>query len=368
VAAPLITLMTGAYTVGIGRNLARLANALYLEGIRVDILVDRPVFPYADSVTKGVNIKHLRTSHRIGGIPHLLRYLKRNKPAVVLTPFVQLTTLAIRTRSLSGGQFKVFANIRSTYSVDFANLKERRRRKRIQSIKRYYPMCDGLIAVSEGAADDFSRITDIPRNSIDTIYNPVVSPDIAQRALPHPEHPWFKPGYPPVILGVGRLTKQKNFHLLLDAFDIARSRMTCRLMIFGEGEERNALERRISQSPHAKDISMPGFEPNPFPYLKAASLFVLSSSWEGLPTVLIEAMALGTPVVSTDCPSGPREILTDNRLGTPVPMDDPDELALAMIGALKKPASREVLMEGSKKFQASEIARLFLARFGIENR
>jgi glycosyltransferase involved in cell wall biosynthesis len=142
------------------------------------------------------------------------------------------------------------------------------------------------------------------------------------------------------VLAVGRLTAQKAFDVLIQAFARVRKTRLARLLILGEGEERSALEAMIRQFGLAQDIGLPGFVPNPYPYMAHAALFVLSSEFEGLPTVLVEAMSVGTPVIATDCPSGPREILMDGRHGQLVPMGDPIALADAIETTLTANAPR----------------------------
>ena len=158
------------------------------------------------------------------------------------------------------------------------------------------------------------------------------------------DHPWFKPTQPPVLLAVGRLCKQKDFSTLIRAFAQVRQTHSARLLILGEGEERPALETLVRQFDLEKVTSLPGFVPNPYPYMVRASLFVLSSKWEGLPGVLIEALFCGVPSISTDCPGGSREILGDGQHGQLVPVGNVTSLANAIKTALDgqvAPPSRE---------------------------
>jgi glycosyltransferase involved in cell wall biosynthesis len=201
--------------------------------------------------------------------------------------------------------------------------------------KWFYPWADGIIAVSGGVADDLAQLIKIPRERIQVIYNPIVTPELFDKSKALLVHPWFKSGEPPVLLAVGRLTVQKAFDVLIRAFAQVRKDHQVRLLILGEGEERTALETMIREYDMEEDISMPGFILNPYPYMAHAAAFVLSSRWEGLPTVLVEAMALGAPIISTDCPSGPREILLDGKYGQLVPVDDPFALAAAIVKSLQ---------------------------------
>ena len=198
-----------------------------------------------------------------------------------------------------------------------------------------YPLADEIIAVSDGAADDLSISTRIPRDQIQVVYNPIITPEMDLKSRENLDHPWFKPGEPPVILAVGRLTSQKDYPLLIRAFARVRQAIPVRLLILGEGPERNELTSLINQLGLEDDISMPGFVHNPYAFMAHASVFVLSSRWEGLPTVLAEALYCGAPLVSTDCPSGPREILQNGRFGKLVPVGDVDCLADAIQDTLK---------------------------------
>jgi glycosyltransferase involved in cell wall biosynthesis len=196
--------------------------------------------------------------------------------------------------------------------------------------KQFYPWADGIVAVSQGVGDDLAQFVDLNGKPIHVIYNPVVRPELHDLARLPLDHPWFRPGEPPVVLGVGRLNPQKDFGTLIRAFaKVVRTR-EARLLILGEGAQRDELEALVKELNLQQQISLPGFANDVYAYMSRASLFVLSSKWEGLPGVLIEAMCCGAPVVSTDCPSGPREILQDGKYGDLVPMDDADALADAI--------------------------------------
>jgi glycosyltransferase involved in cell wall biosynthesis len=203
-------------------------------------------------------------------------------------------------------------------------------------LRTFYPWASRIVAVSRGAADDLARTTGVPRSRVEVIYNPVITPAVLDLARRPPDHPWYDAGGAPVILGVGRLTRQKDFPTLVRAFAELRRRRGARLIILGEGEDRPALEALVAELGLSDDVSLPGFRDNAPAYMARSALFALSSAWEGLPTVLIEALAVGTPVVSTDCPSGPREILQEGRLGALVPVGDAPALASAMERALDR--------------------------------
>ena len=153
-----------------------------------------------------------------------------------------------------------------------------------------------------------------------------------------------------MIVGIGRLTRQKDFPTLIRAFAAVRKKLPCRLIILGEGKDRGGLEHLAKRLSLSEQIAMPGFVENPYAYLKRAALFVLSSAWEGSPNALTEALALGVPVVATDCPSGPREILKDGAIGCLVPVGDPDALAAAMLATLSAPPDETLLKSAVREY------------------
>jgi glycosyltransferase involved in cell wall biosynthesis len=246
--------------------------------------------------------------------------------------------VAIWAKRLSRTSTRVVVSIRSTLSERLRGERD----LRVRLIARlfgpaYRHHADAVVAVSHGVADDFSAMTGLPRARISVIYNPVVSDELWAKAREPLNHPSFASGGPPIVLAAGRLDPAKDFPTLIRAFARVRDVRPGRLVILGEGSERPRLEALIADLRLTGAVTLLGFVLNPYPYMGAADLFVLSSRREGLPNSLIEAMALGTPVISTDCPSGPREILENGKWGGLVPVGDVDALATAMIHALDRP-------------------------------
>jgi len=200
--------------------------------------------------------------------------------------------------------------------------------------KLFYPWADGIVSVSHGVAKDLIDLTEINSGKIEVIYNPVITPELTEKAKEPVEHPWFAPGEPPVILGVGRLVAQKDFSTLIHAFAKVRKIRPARLMILGNGREEEKLQALVKDLGIEKDVAWVGFVDNPFAYMKRATVFALSSAWEGLPTVLIEALAVGIPVVSTDCPSGPAEILNAGKYGELTAVGDVKGMSEAILRVL----------------------------------
>lgn len=363
--AHLIALTTPSLDGGIGRNILNLADAFQGLGCRIHLLIDKPKGPYLEQLHPAVEVVSLPTSHALSGIPRLGSYLRRERPDVLLTPNVRHTELALRARRLFRSSVRVYVNVHNTYSKTFQNLSVRKRRRRLAKIKALYPRCDGIIPVSAGVAADFSSLTALPAKSLSTIHNPVVTRNLEKMAEEPIEHPWFRDDKRPIILAVSRLEKAKNLPLLIEAFELVRPRIPIRLVLLGDGSQRSALQSRIQASPFHDDILLLGYQKNPYKYMKHASLFVLSSSWEGFGNVLVEAMATGTPVVSTDCPHGPREILDDGRYGPLVPVENASALATAVLETLHDPPSRTALKQAAERFRDTTIARQYLELFGL---
>jgi len=268
-----------------------------------------------------------------------VRYLRSEQPEAMLSVFGYVNIIACWAWRFAGVRTRLLLNEQNTISLESGNASKWRGRLVPWLIKRFYPWANGIVVVSNGVRDDMAQLTKIPRERITVIYNPsVVGAEVWEKAQAPLDHPWFKPDQPPVLVAVGRLQMQKDYPTLLHAFAKVRKNRPVRLLILGEGKERVPLEELIKELGLEQDISLPGFVMNPYAYMARASLFVLSSRWEGLPTVLIEALCCGTPVVSTDCPSGPREILRDGQYGQLVPVGDVDELARAIEATLKNKA------------------------------
>jgi glycosyltransferase involved in cell wall biosynthesis len=213
-----------------------------------------------------------------------------------------------------------------------------------------YPSADAVVAVSAGVADGLASRAGLRRDRITVIHNPIVTPEIAEKAAAGLDHPWFAPGQSPVFLAAGRLTVQKDYPTLLRAFAQLRQRRAARLVILGVGELRDELAAQVSSLGLAADVEFAGFQENPFAFMRRAAAFVLSSAWEGFGNVLVEALACGTQVVSTDCPSGPAEILDGGRFGHLVQVGDASALAAAMEAALVHPLPAELLRERAQIF------------------
>jgi glycosyltransferase involved in cell wall biosynthesis len=221
-------------------------------------------------------------------------------------------------------------------------------------------MADGIVAVSDSVARDLAENTQLDRKSIKTIYNPVVDSRLRELADTPLNHPWFKPGAAPVILAVGRLIPQKDFQTLIRAFAILQRKSKARLVILGEGRQRLELESLTQELGIAPHVEMPGFVSNPYQYMAGASVFALTSRYEGLPGVLIQALACGCPVISTDCPGGSAEILDHGKYGRLVPINNDTVLADAMDSVLNEQPDKNILRKRASLFSVERATQQYL--------
>jgi glycosyltransferase involved in cell wall biosynthesis len=319
---------------GAQRATLNLVRGIAERGYHVDLVLARAEGPFLNEVPQSVQIVDLAARRVLWSLPALVRYLRGERPEVMLTVMHYANIVGLWARRLTGVPMRVVVNEQNTFSVETGHSAGLKARLMPHLIKLSYPWADDIVAVSRGAATDLAQVTGMPHERIRVIYNPVVIPELSEKAQAFLDHPWFRPGEPPVILAVGRLTAQKDFFTLVRAFARLREDHLARLLILGEGEERPLLEMLVRELGLEQDVSLPGFTDNPYVYMARASVFTLSSRWEGLPTVLIEAMYCRASIVAADCPSGPREILQDGQYGQLVPIGDAAALARAIETAL----------------------------------
>jgi glycosyltransferase involved in cell wall biosynthesis len=298
-------------------------------------------------------------------LPSLITYLRQTRPDAVLAAEPRYNLLAVWGRRLSGLSCRVVISERIQASHHAAFDGPWGDQRLSELLRSAYLCADAIVAVSDGVAGDLAACARIPREHITTVYNPVVGPEIFAKARAPLDHPWFVPDAPPVILAAGRLDPQKDFATLIRAFAQVRAKRRARLLILGapslaEPDHADDLEALSDALGIAGDVAMPGFADNPFAFMGRAAVFVLSSRYEGLPGVLIQALACGCPVVSTDCPSGPREILDNGRFGRLVPVGDADALASALEATLAAPPAAEQLRSRAQAFSVERAVGHYL--------
>ncbi len=318
--------------------MVNLAQGITERGWPVDLVLAAAEGTFLSQLPPTVRVVDLHSRRVLRSLGPLTGYLRRERPRVLVSSMSHANIVALWAARLAGRVTPVVATVHNTMSQSTPQQGWLASGVWPFLLRTFYPWASSVVAVSRGAADDFSRSSGFPRDRVDVVYNPVIMPNTLKLAREAPDHPWLAPGEAPVILGVGRLTRQKDFPTLLRAFAEVRRRRPARLIILGEGEEREALTALADELGVAADVALPGFHRNALSYMGHSAVFALSSAWEGLPTVLIEALAAGAHVVSTDCPSGPREILQEGRLGRLVPVGDAHALAEAILEALERPA------------------------------
>lgn len=322
---------------GAERVMATLANAFAERGLNVDLVLAGAEGPYLKELSSKVRVVDLKAGRVTLSLPGLVAYLRRERPQAMLTALNHANVIAVLARFLARVPTRLVVSERNTLTEEATRNQGMAARAVFLLMRWLYPHADEIIAVSDGAAEALSRFANLPRQRITTVYNPYDLFTIQQRASLALDHPWFSPGAPPVVLGIGRLTRQKDFPSLISAFAQLRTKRPARLIILGEGELRSDLQTLAdSLGLDAQDFCLHGFVDNPFAYIARCGVFVLSSRWEGLPNVLIQALACGAPVISTDCPSGPAEILENGQWGRLVPVGDVEALAQAMLVSLTK--------------------------------
>lgn len=360
---------------GATRRTLTLADGFAKRGHRVDLVVVNAEGPLAGYLPDGVRLVVLDSSlmrlvsriwkgrrrRRIKASGFAMaRYLWRKRPDVLLSAANHVHLTAVIVARLSLAPVRVVIRVSNHLTGSHLGGSERPRPIRLKFARHVYGLADAAIAVSQGIADDIVAHTSLSRDRVRAVMNPTYTPDIESAAAAPLDHAWLAPGTPPLLLGAGRLVPAKDFATLLRAFARVRARRPVCLVILGEGGKRRDLEQQVRELGIEADVELHGFVNNPFAWMSRASLFVLSSAWEGSPGVLVEAMACGCPVVSTDCPSGPDEILAGGRYGRLVPVGDDAALADAIAETLDATIDREGLRARAREFDVDRAVECYL--------
>lgn len=372
---------------GVQRMVAILAGAMIERGARVDILACRPAGPLREMLPEGVTVVELTRSRlyyarlcalwadlagtaalfkllydrerkwkKVAYLPSLARYLRQSRPDALFAVMPDLNILAVLAKRLAGTPTRVVVSERTHFSSS-KGMQEDEQRKFCRAMRRTYPQADAVTAVSQGVADDLTRRLGLPRMPVIALHNPTLTPDFEDKAAQPVDHPWLAERGPPVLVTVGRIDPQKDYPTLLRAFARVRRQRDARLIVIGNPTPPKRAAERLEEfygladeAGVRQDLDLLGFVENPIPYVKRASVFVLSSRYEGFPNVLLEALASGAPIVSTDCPSGPREILDGGKFGALVPVGDDAALAAAIMATLDDPPAPERQKARAKVF------------------
>ncbi|RTZ42336.1 glycosyltransferase [Candidimonas sp. SYP-B2681] len=336
---------------GAERVMVSLANGFARRGINVDLVLVRDIGVYRAEVAPEVRVVDLKGKRALTSLFSLANYLRREKPAAMLSAMNYVNVVAVWARFVSASPTRLVLSEHANLSQAVADTKGMVSKVLPWLMKVSYSRADAIVAVSDGVADDLSRTLGYSRTAVETRHNPIETVELALKSLDPLNHPWFASGEPPVIIGVGRLSKEKDFPTLIKAFGHLRRSTNARLVILGEGGERPFVESHKDASEFKDDILLAGFQGNPYNWMRGASVFVLSSRWEGFGNVLVEAMACGTPVVSTHCPSGPDEILEQGKWGRLAPVGD----AIALADAIRQTLADKTPPDVKKRADAFSV-------------
>lgn len=348
--------ITHLHAGGAERVTVLLANELASRGLKVAIATYVRQGEFIDQLSATVPLIEVGGAGWEAAILPLARLIRRTRPAAVVGVMVSSNVAAVAAGKLAMTGARIVLvehNQVDRGAAHYGSLSYR-------AIRWSYPWADAIVCVSDGVRDSLCRYAGMTPRRMRVIHNPIVPPGLAELAARPCPHPWAGDREVPLVLAVGRLTTPKNYPMLLRSFALLLRQRHARLLIVGNGTERAQLEALIDELGIGAHVEMPGYSDNPYAYMARADLFVLSSEWEGFPTVLVEALACGAPVVATDCPSGPREILLDGELGSLVPVGDERAFADAMRRALDEAPRRDALMARGNSFTVARAADAYV--------
>ncbi len=341
-------------------NVVQLKAASSLRGVLSAIMAD----PVCLGPVMGALVRSGKVPGTFKSMPAIVRYFEVKKPAALLSALPKSNINAVLAIRRCSGATRIVIGVHTYFSAD-SELYEKGSGAisgyMLSLIRRCYRRADKIVAVSKGAAENVCEYLDLPDAQVTSIYNPIATSDIRLLREKTPDHLWYEPGGAPVILGIGRFVVEKDFPLLLDTFARIRQQRNIRLILLGgdaiSREQRHLKQELLEQAKRLgidRDIDMPGFVDNPFSFLNKAAMFVLSSRHEGFGNVLVEALLCGCPVVSTNCPGGPAEILENGKYGELVPVGDVSLLAEAILRTLDAPHDKDFLRTRGEEFSIDE--------------
>lgn len=351
-----ISLFVPSLTYGGAEQVAvRLANGFISQGCSVTLVTATPGDDLSHLLDDRVEYISLGAPRVLRSVPSLARHIYSARPDALIAFMTHTNIAAILANTLAGGATRIIATEHNSLQHRSGGRKEQ---IVLAGAARLYSQTKKVVAVSSGLATEISTRLDLPDELVTTIHNPVPIPECSGS----PPHPWFNQA-PPIVVAAGRHVPQKDYSTLLRAIAHLRGNRDSdiRLVLLGEGTETTSLKRLAASLSIDSSVSFPGFVESPYPYMAAADVFALSSQWEGFGNVLVEAMGLGTPVVSTDCPVGPSEILRDGQYGPLVPVGDPEALATAIETTVQTPPDSTELRERAAEFAPDRITSQYLA-------
>ena len=346
---------------GVERMRLRLIETLRRQNFRITLVLAAKRGPLLSLLPSGLDVVELGRQRTIHAVARLNRFLRDVKPDILVSSLDHNNIAAMLACRLSGGSTRLVICQHNALSAEQAlGWKYRLVPWAYYVLQR---QADGIVAVSQGVADELSAVAGIARHRISVIYNPVIDRGFWERANREAPHDWLVQKVCPVLVFVGRLTAQKDLFTLFAAMKIALEQSSRRLIVLGEGEDEPALKRYASAAAIEQAIAFVGFQPNPLPWIRHADALVLSSRYEGLGNVIVEALACGTPVIATNCPHGPAEVLLGGTLGRLVPVGNPAALAEAILHFDIPTVDKAKLQAGAERFSAESCAAAHIDLF-----
>jgi glycosyltransferase involved in cell wall biosynthesis len=338
-------------------------------GYFIDLVLIKKAGAFLSDIDPRVNIISLKKEHVSQSLIPLIRYFKKSKPDVFISNLTHLNIVTIIAKFFSGTRSKIIITEHSSITTN--NLQKGGKEGILVFLARFlYPLADKTVVVSDGAAQNLIEAIKINPNKVQSIYNPIDMDRIRILSREKIDEFWLTEKSIPVLVAIGRLEQEKNFSFLLNVFQTLTKKRKARLLILGEGSERQMLEQQMIAYGIENDVKLLGIKTNPYPYISNADILVCTSKYEGFNITLAESLACGTPVISLNCPYGPAEILDNGTYGQLISPGDRDGMVNAIIAAIDHPESlpsKEKLMERAKRFSAekifSEYQELFLKEF-----
>ncbi len=362
-------IMDSLYPIGgVERVLEIILRHLNRSNFNPAVVVLGPHHRRELELPRNVPLRHIGKKHARNAVKELRRIIEVGEPDIIYSAKTHVNVAAILANRLARHPSCIVLSEMSHLSAQLRSQpfpwKWRRLFTLLLARNLYRRAADKVVFVSKEALQDGCTRLRIPKEKAVMIYNPIVDDTLLGRSKEAVKHPWFiERKAQPIILAVGRLTRQKGFSYLLEALCRVRESVPARLAIIGEGEEHQRLITLTETLGLKDEVLFLGFQSNPYKFMARADVFALSSLYEGLPTVLVEAMACGVPVISMRCPSGPEEIITDGVNGLLVPPADPHALAEAIVKMLTNPEmARKMALAGKQRaedFRADKIIRQY---------
>ena len=330
---------------GAEKSTVNLLNNLDKSSYTLSLILANKEGEFLKDIREDLVIINLGTYSLVKIFFKLIKYFKKEKPDIFISIFPRFSIASIMAKIFSRSDTKIIVIEHTVFSLAATNARNFFRRIIARFLfpllmKFFYRNSEAIICVSKGVAEDILKITGL-REKIKVIYNPIIDSKIYALAEEKASHPWILNKDCPVISAVGRLVKAKDYPALLYALSLVVNEKQAKLLILGDGEERKELELLANRLGIAEKVDFLGFQKNPYKFISKSNIFVLSSIQEGFPTVIIEAMACGVPVISTDCKAGPNEIIENRENGLLVPVGDEKSLAEAILQLLNSKALRE---------------------------